>query len=461
VSLVVIGLNHRTTPVELLERMAVPPPELAKALHTLERSDNLAEVAVLSTCNRTEVYARCTRFHPAVEDVRNFLTDQSSLDPDTIADHLYTYHDDAAVAHLFGVAAGVDSMIVGEGEILGQVREAWQVAEREGMIGQLLSRVFRQSVEVGKRARTETGIGRHAVSVSSAAVAVAGERLGGLDNRRVLVIGAGDVGTGMAIALSGAGVGEIVVANRSRERANELAARVGGRAIGLDAISNAMVDADVLLASTGASDVLLERSEIEAAMTRREGRALLIVDIAVPRNVDPGVGQVFGVTLLDIDGLKAFAAQSLLQRRREIDKVRAIITEELDKFRLERSAREVAPLISSLRARAEELRGAELERFRSRLARLDPDARDAVDALTRGLVNKLLHDPTVRIKDAAGTAQGELYADALAALFGLEGASEPADAPEREAPADESAEARGSADRRSRSPSSRGRQARS
>src|SRR5215467_4285615 len=160
--------------------MAVPAPELPKALHTLERSENLAEVAVLSTCNRTEVYARCTRFHPAVEDVRNFLTDQSSLDPDTISDHLYTYHDDAAVAHLFGVAAGLDSMIIGEGEILGQVREAWQVAEREGASGQLLSRTFKQAVQVGKRARTETGIGRHAVSIASAAVTLAAERLGSL-----------------------------------------------------------------------------------------------------------------------------------------------------------------------------------------------------------------------------------------------------------------------------------------
>ena len=302
-SLVVVGLNHRTVPVGLLERIAVAPESLPKALHTLERSENLAEVAVLSTCNRTEVYARCTRFHPAVEDVRNFLTDQSSLDPDTITDHLYTYHDDAAVAHLFGVAAGVDSMIVGEGEILGQVREAWQVAEHETMIGPLVSRVFRQAVEVGKRARTETGIGRHAVSVSSAAVAVAGEELGGLERRRVLVVGAGDVGAGMAIALNGAGVSDIVVANRSRERAEELARRVGGRAIGLERVLDSLVDTDVLLASTGASDVLLERGEIEAAMSRRGGRALLIVDIAVPRNIDPGVSQVFGVTLLDIDDL--------------------------------------------------------------------------------------------------------------------------------------------------------------
>ena len=428
-SLVVIGLNHRTTPVSLLERMAVPAPELPKALHTLERSENLAEVAVLSTCNRTEVYARCTRFHPAVEDVRNFLTDQSSLDPDTISDHLYTYHDDAAVAHLFGVAAGVDSMIVGEGEILGQVREAWQIAEQETAIGPLVSRVFRQAVEVGKRARTETGIGRHAVSVSSAAVAVAGERLGGLEGRRVLVVGAGDVGAGMAVALRGAGVSDIVVANRSPRRGAELAARVGGRAIGLEGVPDHLVDTDVLLASTGAADVLLERSDIESAMSRRGDRALLIVDIAVPRNVDPGVSQVFGVTLLDIDDLRAFAAQSLEQRRQEIGTVREIIAEELDRFRLERSAREVAPLVSSLRARAEELRVAELARYRSRLALLDPTARDAVDALTRGIVNKLLHDPTVRVKDAAGTPQGDQYADVLAALFGLEADSDPADPP--------------------------------
>jgi len=427
VSLVVIGLNHRTTPVSLLERMAVPAPELPKALHTLERSENLAEVAVLSTCNRTEVYARCTRFHPAVEDVRNFLTDQSSLDPDTISDHLYTYHDDAAVAHLFGVAAGVDSMIVGEGEILGQVREAWQIAEQESAIGPLVSRVFRQAVEVGKRARTETGIGRHAVSVSSAAVAVAGERLGGLEGRRVLVVGAGDVGAGMAIALRGAGVSDIVVANRSAERGAELAARVDGRAIGLDGVVDQLVETDVLLASTGAGDVLLERSDIEATMSRRGDRALLIVDIAVPRNVDPGVSQVFGVTLLDIDDLKAFAALSLEQRRQEIGTVREIISEELDRFRVERSAREVAPLVSSLRARAEELRAGELARYRSRLASLDPASREAVDALTRGIVNKLLHDPTVRVKDAAGTPQGDLYADALATLFDLEAAADPAE----------------------------------
>ncbi len=418
-SLVVVGLNHRTVPVELLERMAVAPEDLPKALHTLARAEHLAGVVLLSTCNRTEIYAHATLFHPAMQDVRDFLADTSGVHPDEFSDLLYTYHDDAAVAHLFGVAAGLDSMIIGEGEILGQVREAWNAAEREGTTGPLLSRTFRHAVEVGKRSRTETAIGRHAVSASSAAVALATTRLGSLDDRRVLVLGAGSMGAGMVLALAGAGVREIVVANRTASRAAELANRVGGRPIGLDEIPDALLACDVLLASTGAQDLLVERSDIEAVMAARAGRALLVVDIGVPRNIDPGAGEVFGVTLLDIDDLRAFGEQSLAQRRQEIGHVREIIAEELDRHRLERSARVVAPLITSLRARADELRSAELERYRSKLEGLDPAARETVDALTRGIVNKLLHEPTIRMKDAAGTARGELYADALAELFGL------------------------------------------
>jgi glutamyl-tRNA reductase len=419
VSLVVVGLNHRTVPVEILERMAVPAVALPKALHSLVQSENLAEVVVLSTCNRTEIYARSTRFHPAVQDVLDFLTSLSSSDPIDFAEHVYTYHDEAAVAHLFGVAAGVDSMIIGEGEILGQVREAWLVAEHEGTTGQMLSRVFRQAVKVGKRSRTETAIGRNAVSISSAAVAVAAERLGTLAGRTVLVLGAGDVGEGMAVALAGAGVGDVVVANRTPERAIALAKRVGGRSIGLEAVPAALEVADVLLASTAATDVLLARDEIEAVMRRRDGRALLVVDVAVPRDIDPGVGEIFGVTLLDIDDLRGFAEQSLAQRRQEVANVRRVITDELERYRLERSAREVAPLITALRARGEDVRLGELDRFRSRLGALDPETREAIEALSKGIVNKLLHDPTVVVKDAAGTARGELYADALAALFEL------------------------------------------
>jgi glutamyl-tRNA reductase len=418
-SLVVVGLNHRTVPVELLERMAVAPADLPKALQSLGRCEHLAEVVLLSTCNRTEVYAHATLFHPAMQDVRDFLSDVSGVDPDEFSDLLYTYHDDAAVAHLFGVAAGLDSMIIGEGEILGQVREAWQAAEREGASGPLLSRTFRHAIEVGKRARTETAIGRHAVSVSSAAVALANSHVGTLDDRRVLVLGAGEMGEGMALALAGAGVLEIVVANRTMSRGEALARRVGGRAISLDEVPAALVECDVLLVSTGASGLLMERSKVEQVMERRGGRALLIVDVGVPRNIDPGAGEVFGVTLLDIDDLRALGEQSLAQRRQEIGKVRDLIGDELDRHRLERSAREVAPLVTALRARAEELRALEVERYRSKLAALDPAAREAVDAITQGVVNKLLHEPTIRVKDAAGTARGELYADALADLFDL------------------------------------------
>jgi glutamyl-tRNA reductase len=419
VSLLVVGLNHRTVPVGLLERLAVAPEDLPKALHALMRREHLAEAVVLSTCNRTEVYANATLFHPAMQDVRDFLADTSGVDPDEFSDLLYAYHDDAAVSHLFAVAAGLDSMIIGEGEILGQVREAWQVAEREGASRAVLSRTFRHAIEVGKRARTETGIGRHAVSVSSAAVSLATNRLGSLDDRRVLVLGAGDMGEGMAIALSGAGVREIVVANRTVARARDLAARVGGRAVPLDAVQESLVDCDVVLVSTGASGVLVERTAVEKVMEARGGRAILVVDIGVPRNVDPGAAEVFGVTLLDIDDLRAFGEQSLEQRRQEIGTVRDIIADELDRHRLDQHAREVAPLVRSLRDHAEATRVAEVQRSLAKLADLDPAARDAIDALTQAIVSKLLHEPTVRLKQAAGSARGSLYADALVELFGL------------------------------------------
>jgi glutamyl-tRNA reductase len=393
---------------------------LAKALHALVEREHLAEVALLSTCNRTEVYARTTRFHPGVDDVRLFLADHSASDPDSLAASLYTYHDDAAVAHLFGVAAGLDSMIIGEGEILGQVREAWRAAEDAGTVGQPLARTFRHAIEVGKRARTETAIGRHAVSVSSAAVTLAGERLGSLVGRRVLVLGAGDVGEGMAIALAGAGVAEVVVANRSAARARDLARRVDGRAISLDEIPDELVGADVLLASTSSFGVLIERGDMEHVMQRRDGRALLVVDVAVPRDVDPGVSQVFGITLLDIDDLRAFGEQNLQARRAEVGKVREIINDELERYRLEQSARVVSPLVAALRGRAEGVRDAELVRHASKLAGLDPSARAAVEQITRGIVNKLLHEPTIRLKEAAGSTRGELLADAITDLFALD-----------------------------------------
>jgi glutamyl-tRNA reductase len=417
--LIVVGLNHRTVPVELLERMTVPEQGLAKVLHDLAAREHLLEVIVLSTCNRTEIYARCTHFHAAVGDVREFLAAYSGAAAVEFEDHLYTYYDDAAIAHLFAVAAGLDSMIVGESEILGQVRDAWQTAVTEQTAPQLLSRLFRHAVESGKRVRSETGISRHPVSIPSATVAVAVEHLGSLEGARVLVIGAGQMGTGLASTLRSRGVAHVWVANRTPERAEALALKVGGEAIGLTEIADTLVDADVLLASTASSEVLIERSTIEMVMACRNGRPLLILDVALPRDVDPGVREVAEVTLLDLDDLKDFAQRSAERRRGEIGKVREILAAEIERYRVERAAREVAPLVTSLHELGEEVRLGELERFKAKLAQLDPEVRAAVEALTQGIVNKLLHEPTVRVKDAAGTPRGDYFSDALATLFDL------------------------------------------
>jgi glutamyl-tRNA reductase len=420
VSFVVVGLNHRTVPLPVLERATVPAALVPKALRDLAGREYLAEVALLSTCNRTEVYALCTKFHPGVADASEFLAEQAGMRATDLAEHIYSYYDEAAVAHLFGVAAGVDSVILGEGQILGQVRDALKIAEEEGTAHQSLARIFRHAIEVGKRSRAETGIGRGATSLSSAAVALAAERLGTLVERRVLVLGAGEMGEGMARSLAGSGVAEVVVAGRGTERSTELASRVGGRSVPIEQLPQALVATDLVLTSTGATEVVITQDEVEVAMQRRFGRPLLIVDIAVPRDVDPGVADVPGITLLDMDDLKAFAENSMDRRRREVARVRRIISAELERLRTERTAREVAPLVSALRSRGEDIRLSELERFRSRLESLEPKAAEAIEALTRGIVAKLLHEPTVRVKEAAGSGRGDLYADALTALFDLE-----------------------------------------
>ena len=419
-SFVVVGLNHRTVPLPVLERVTVPPALVPKALRDLAGREYLAEVALLSTCNRTEVYACCTKFHPGVADASEFLAEQAGMRPADLAEHIYSYYDEAAVAHLFGVAAGVDSVILGEGEILGQVREAIKLAESEGTAQQSLARIFRHAIEVGKRSRAETGIGRGAVSLSSAAVALAAERLGTLVDRRVLVLGAGEMGEGMARSLAGSGRGRGRHGRAGTERSTELATRVGGRAVPIERLPQALVAADLVLTSTGAADIVITKDDIELAMQRRFGRPLLIVDIAVPRDVDPGVAEVPGVTLLDMDDLKAFAESSMDRRRREVARVRRIISAELERLRTERTAREVAPLVSALRTRGEDVRLAELDRFRSKLEGVDAKTAEAIEALTRGIVAKLLHEPTVRVKETAGSGRGELYADALSALFDLE-----------------------------------------
>ncbi|MDQ1395545.1 MAG: glutamyl-tRNA reductase [Acidimicrobiaceae bacterium] len=419
-SVVVVGLNHRTVPLEVLERMTVSDARLPKALHDLDGREDLSEALVLSTCMRTEIYAVAGRFHGAVVDIRNFLAEWSGTPPEAFADHLYSFYDGAAVAHLFKVASGIDSAVLGEGEILGQVREAWEGGRAEGTCGTVLGGLFRHALEVGKRARSETGIARGTTSLSQAAVAMAAERLGSLEGRRIMLLGTGDMGEGMAQALAASpGVADVLVANRSPNKAAALAARIGGRPVELSGFPAALEEVDLLLTSTGSPSVLLEASDVESVMAARAGRPLLIADIAVPRDVDSAVGEVPGVTLLDMDDLRAFAEAGIEGRRQEIARVQTIITEEVERYLGSVTEREVAPLVADLRSRAEVVRRAELERYRSKLAGLDDRQREAVEAMTRAVLNKFLHEPTIRLKESAGSPKGERLAEALRALFDL------------------------------------------
>ena len=319
------------------------------------------------------------------------------------------------------MAAGLDSAVVGETQILGQVRAAWERARQEEAAGARLSLLFRQALEVGKRARTETAIARGITSLSQAAVAMATERLSTLTGRNVVVLGAGEMGAGLIDEVAEAAVpgSRVTVANRTWARAQQLAERAGGRAVTLDGLPAALADADLLLTSTGSTSVVLSAEELARALEFRPGRPLLIVDLGMPRDIDPLAAELPGVGLLGLADVERFVADNLDERRKEVAPVQAIVGEEVERWVEATTARQATPTVSALHQRAEDLRVAELARYRNRLAGLEPREREAVEALTRSLLAKLLHDPTVRLKDAAGSPKGERLAGALTELFDL------------------------------------------
>ena len=417
-SIVVIGINHRTSPVTLLERMTINETAMPKALHSLSVRDDIREVVVLSTCNRTEVYAVAERFHGAYDDIRDFFCETSGLASEDVTPHLYSQHDEAAISHLFEVAAGLDSAVLGESEIIGQVRGAWEHAMAEGVSRSSLNLLFRYALEVGKRARTETGISRSTASMSHAAVEMAREILGTLEGRQVLVVGAGEMGEGVATALARAGAGGVVVANRSLERGEALADRVGARLVGMDDLGAELTRADVVVSCTGSGTFVVTEAAVAAARGR-SGDPLLVVDIALPRDVEPTVAAIPGVVLRDLDDLKTWANRGLEKRSAEVSQVRSIVSEEIERFVLEQAQRQASPLIAQLREAAESIRESEIERMSGRMASFDEDQRAVVEAITRGIVAKLLHNPSVGLREAAGTPQGERLAAAVRDLFDL------------------------------------------
>ncbi len=429
--------------------MAVTGERLPKLLHALDGASDVAEVVVLATCNRTEVYLIAERFHGAYAEVRDFFADLTFLPPDLFAESLYVHYDDHAVRHLFEVAAGLDSAVPGEHEILGQVRTAWDIARSEGTSRRTLNLLFRHALEVGKRSRSETRIAHHVTSVSQAAVIMAGEHFvstdpagsagtpptaakcagsraaSGLAGRTAVVVGAGSMARGMSAFLADAGVAELVIANRTEDRAVALASSLDEqlgtspvRGVGLDALGDELGRCDVLFTATDSIEPVVTLDHLRHGMAERTG-SLLIVDVGMPRDVDPDAATLADVAVLDMDDVAAMTDANLAARHAEADAVRSIVDDELDRFTGVVKAREVAPVVTALREQAEQVRRAELERFAARLDGLDREQRDAVEALTKGMLAKWLHQPTVELKDAAGSSRGERLADSVRDLFDL------------------------------------------
>ena len=393
-----VGVSHHHAPVELRERSALSLPE-AGALAG-ELADG-REAVVLSTCNRTEIYI-------AGDDVEEHALEALRVrGGDELAGVAYRLADHAAALHLFRVAAGLDSLVPGEGEILGQVRAAYEAGEP----GPLLNRLFHDALRAGKRARTQTTIGESPASVPAAGAALAQQVFGDLSGRSVLVIGAGSVGQVAARALAGRGARIAAVASRSLERAEELARSFGASAVELRDLRGRLGDIDVVVACTSSPAFLVGRDDVPD----RRGRPLFLIDLAVPRDIDPAVNDLEACYVYDIDDLQAVVDATLAGRRREADRAEAIVAEEAERFRAWRASLDVVPTIASLRARAEAIRAAELSK-----AKLTDSERRAVESITTQILNKLLHLPTIRMKEAAAAADGVLYADAVRHLFGLE-----------------------------------------
>ena len=402
---VLVGISHHRAPVELRERAALDRDqarELARAL-----AGENGEAVCLSTCNRTELYLAGRDVEEAeARGEAALLALEEQLRPT-----LYRLRDEAAALHLFRVAAGLDSMVPGEGEILGQVRTAYDL----GTTAMILDRLFRQALYTGRKARVETAIGESPASISSAAAALAEQVFGELRGRKILVIGAGKVGDLAARNLLTRGAEIAWIANRTADRAADLAVRIGGEALPLDALDRQLVEADVVVSSTSAPEWILERAQVERAMRARRGRPLFLIDLAVPRDLDPSIHELDDCYLYDIDDLEAVVAETLAGRRLEAERAEAIVAAEAERFREWQASLRVVPAITSLRARAEEIRAAELDR-----AKLTGAERRAAESVTTAVLNKLLHLPTIRMKQAAAAADGVIYAESVRHLFGLE-----------------------------------------
>lgn len=416
--LVVVGLSHKTAPVAIREKLSFPPDALDEALMALTSCDQVAEAVILSTCNRTEVYAVAPDDSDGVDAVVGFLAEHRSLDREEIWPYLYVQTGEAAVRHLFRVVSSLDSMVVGEAQILGQVKSAYERALEAGSTRAVFNKLFRQSFEVGKRVRTETAIGESAVSVSYAAVELAKKVFDTLDGRTVLVLGAGEMSELTVKHLVSNGVEKVLVANRTFERARDMASRFNGAAVPYEHFYESIRDADIVISSTAANGYVIQKDRL-ASVARHRSRPLFLIDIAVPRDIDPAVNDLPDVFLYDIDGLNGVVEANLEERMAEARRAEGIIDEEIAAFLRWSESMEVVPTVTAIRAKAEVIRQMELEKALKKLDLSDKD-RKTVEALTCAIVNKMLHGPTARLKKLCSGKDGYVYVEAARVIYGLD-----------------------------------------
>lgn len=418
--LTLVGLSHKTAPVEIREKLTFPPHRQEEALALLTSSEHVAEAVILSTCNRTEIYAVTAPDSDGSGAIIDFMCVYHGLDRHELVRYLYMLDGEAVVRHLFRVVASLDSMVVGEAQILGQVKEGYEYAFSNGACSRVFNRLFRQSFEVGKRVRSETEIGENAVSISYAAVELAKKVFDQLEGRTILVLGAGKMSELTAKHLVSNGVGSVLVANRTFERAAELAEKFSGEAIRYEDLFERMAEADIVISSTAATHHVITKDRVAQAMKHRKGEPLFLIDIAVPRDIEPEVNDLRDVFLYDIDDLNGVVESNLEERMREAQRAEVIIEEEIREFEEWAESMEVVPTVAAIRAKAEQVRQAELEKAMRRLGGLSEKELRTIDALTSAIVNKMLHEPTDRLKQVSQAKDGYLYVEAARYLYGID-----------------------------------------
>ncbi|MBY4604850.1 MULTISPECIES: glutamyl-tRNA reductase [Bacillus] len=421
--ILVVGVDYKSAPIEIREKVSFQPNELAEAMVQLKEEKSILENIIVSTCNRTEIYAVVDQLHTGRYYIKKFLADWFQLSKEELSPFLTFYESDAAVEHLFRVACGLDSMVIGETQILGQVRDSFKTAQQEKTIGTIFNELFKQAVTVGKRTHSETDIGSNAVSVSYAAVELAKKIFGNLSSKHILILGAGKMGELAAENLHGQGIGKVSVINRTYLKAKELADRFSGEARSLNQLESALAEADILISSTGASDFVVSKEMMENANKLRKGRPLFMVDIAVPRDLDPALNDLEGVFLYDIDDLEGIVEANMKERRETAEKVELLIEETIVEFKQWLNTLGVVPVISALREKALAIQSETMDSIERKLPHLSTREKKLLNKHTKSIINQMLRDPILKVKELAADADSEEKLALFMQIFDIEEAA--------------------------------------